>query len=155
MQALVARDLESHPVRHSSHQVSPFRKELQLGFGRSLVHFRLATKGTQGHFVIEVARFLRFVEDGKNATVQFLVVRIILLRHPLVEEPLLGNDVVGMFRDAPIELPARIGSQLIVSAIERILQDKAAMHLSVLEFQYLAFHQIAVLIQQFCIENSA
>ena len=155
VQALVACRFESDAVGDASHKVAAFREELQLRLGRGLVYFRLATQGTKRHLVEEVAWLLGLVENGKDAAIELVVIEIVLPRHAFIEEPLLGNLVVGMFRDTPIELPSRVGSQLVIAAIKRVLQDKTAVHLAVLKFELLTFHEIAVLIQQFCIENTA
>ena len=155
MKSLVACGFERYPVRHACHEVATFGKQLELGLGRSLVHFRLPTEGTERHLVIEVAWLFRFVEHGKDAAVELLVVHVVLPRHAFVEEPLLRNLFVWMLRDAPVELPSRVGPQFVVAPVERVLQGKAAMSLSALQLQLLSLHEIAVLIQQFGIEHSA
>ena len=104
--------------------------------------------------MIEIARHIRCVKHRKNPAVKFLIVTIELLGHPFIKEPLLGNLIVRMLRNTPVELPTRISPQLIVAAIERILQNKTAMHLTIAQFQLLPLHKKAVLIEQLRIENT-
>ena len=155
MQALVACRLESHTIGNTGHQVAALREELQFGLRRSLIDLRLTAKRTKRHLVEKVARFLGFVKDRKDAAVKLLVVAIVFLRHTVVVEPLLRDFVVGMLRDAPVQLPSRIGPQLIVAAVKRVLQHKGAVHLPVLQFQLLTLHEVTVLIQQLSIEDTA
>ena len=155
MQPLVARCLEGYAVGHAGHEVAAFGEELQLGLGRCLVNLRLSAQGAQGHLVDEVARLFRFVEDGEDAAVELLVVAVVFLGHALVVEPLLGIDAMGMLGDAPVELPARVGPQLVVAAIEGVGQYEGAMRLSALKLQLLALHEVAVLVQQLGIEDTA
>ena len=60
-----------------------------------------------------------------------------------------------MLGDAPVELPARVGPQLVVAAIERVAEHERAMHLSALQLQLLPLHEVAVLVQQLGIEHAA
>ena len=155
MQTFVAGRFEGYPVRHARHEIATLGKELQLRLGRRLVYLREAAQGAKRHLVEEVARLLGLVEDGKDAAIQLLVVLIVFPRHPLVEEPELGYLVVRVLRESPVELPARVGPQLVVAAVERVLQDEAPMHLAVLQFKLLALHEVAVLIEQLSVKHAA
>ncbi len=152
---LIACGFEGYPIRHTSHNVSTFGEELQPWFGRRLVYLRQATKRAKGHLVEEVAWLLRLIKNREDTAVEFFIVLIILLRHAFIKEPLLGDLVVRMLRDAPVELPARVGSQLVIASVECILQDKASMHLSVPQLELLSLYEVAVLIQQLRIKDSA
>ena len=105
--------------------------------------------------MIEVARLLRLVKDREDTAVELLVVDVILLRHPFIEEPLLGHLVVRMLRDTPVELPPRVGTQFVVASVERVLQDETAVSLTAMQLQLLPLHEITVLVQQLSIEHSA
>ena len=105
--------------------------------------------------MIEVAWHIGFIKHRKNPAVKFLIVTIELLGHPFIKEPLLGNLIVRMLRNAPVELPTRISPQLIIAAVESIRQDETAVHLTISQFQLLPFHKITILIEQLRIENTA
>ena len=56
---------------------------------------------------------------------------------------------------APIELPARIGSQFIIAGIGRIGKAERAVAHAVSQAQRLPFHQIAILVEEFGIKHTA
>ena len=154
MESFVARDLEGYAIRNACNQVSTFREKLQFGFGRRFVHFRNTAKRTQGHFVEEIARLFRFIEDGKDSAVKLLVILIILLSHSLIEEPLLGDDIVRMLRNAPVKLPSCIGSEFVITAIKRVLQDETSVSLTILQFELLTLNEVTILIEQLRIKHA-
>ena len=145
----------SHTSPRSFHYHSAFWIEIQDW--RIFLHIRaeIAHMRTLRHVVIIDAWHFWLVVEREDATVEFLVVAIELLRHFLIEEPTLSRPSVGMLIFAPIQLPTRIGSQLVEAAIEGIVQDKRACALTVFQLYEMTLQHIAFLIPEFSIEQLA
>lgn len=62
---------------------------------------------------------------------------------------------VGMGEGSPIELPARIGPQLVEAGIERVGQREGAGGLPGSQPQHLPLHQVAVLVEELHVEHFA
>ena len=62
--------------------------------------------------------------------------------------------MVSMFMLAPVKLPSRVCTQLIVASIGRVAEtERTACH-SIAQSQRLSLHQITVLVKQFCIQHT-
>ena len=55
----------------------------------------------------------------------------------------------------PVQLPARIGPQLVEACVQRIMQCKRPHTLPILDAYCLSFHQIAVIVQQLHVQHTA
>ena len=112
------RCLKSHTAGHSCHQVTSLGEEGEAQLRSLGLGLEVAAQGTEGHVAVVVARFLGFVVDGEDAGVQLFVVTEEILGHRFVVEPVFGGPGVIVFRLAPVELPAGVGTQLEVAAVE-------------------------------------
>ena len=118
MHPFVVIGLEGYPVGGACHEVSALGIEVEHGLGDAVVGLEVASQWTQRHVVLVFAWCLRFVIDGEDSAVEFLVVAIVFACHLLVEEPSLGIACVWVFILAPVELPACVGPQFVVASVE-------------------------------------
>ena len=118
MHPFVVIGLEGYPVGGACHEVSALGIEVEHGLWGAVVGLEVASQWAQRHVVLVFAWCLRFVIDGEDPAVEFLVVAIVFACHLLVEEPSLGIACVWVFILAPVELPACVGPQFVVASVE-------------------------------------
>ena len=134
----------------------PFGEECEDGTWCVGVVLEGTAHDAHGHVTCVVPRRERPVVDRENAAVEFVVVSVIFLLQFLGEEPLAGRLAVFVLVYAPVELPAGVGPQLVEAAVLYwIVERKEAVSTALLHLYHLAFHQIAVVVEQFGVENAA
>ena len=146
-------DLESHTVGHALHQVAAFGIERDNGLGFLVRGTEHAAQGTRSHVLHVFSLLARMVIDGKDTRIEFVVVAIVFVHHLVAQEPTLGILRMVVLVKAPVELPPRVGAELIVASIERIEQDNGTIALTLLHLHLLPLHKIAVLVEQLDIEQ--
>ena len=148
---------EGYPALQTLHQRAAFREERERGSGSRRVHAIVTQVGTLAHVQFTVAGRLRLVIHRERATVELFIVAEKLIAHGPVEEPVSVSQRMGMRIFAPVELPAGIGPQFIESAVEGGVGRKPeeTVALPAYHLQHLPLHQIAVVVEQFGIQNTA
>ena len=123
--AVLVVDLEGHAVFDTVDEVSAFRVE----FHHQIV-FLLAGKACLWSLVhvagIVVAGFFGLAVDGQHTAIEPVPHTVVVGGHLLVIEPPRLFPAVIMLPDVEVQVPAGVGTQLIVAAIERVRQLKLA-----------------------------
>ena len=108
-----------------------------------------------GHCFGVVAFCLGLVIDGEDTAVEFVVVAVEVVLHLSGNEPILGILSVSSLVLSPVELPPRVGSQLVVACVGIVVDDEVGVASSVGHFHQLALHEVAFLVVEFHVEYTA
>ena len=146
---------ESHTARLAEDEIAPFGEERQHEVGRRRRILELAPQGAERHVAREVAWLLGAVIDGEDARVELFVVAEIVLCHFPVVELLFADAFVLVLCLSPVELPSGVGTELEVTAVERVGESEESASSSFHHFHEFALHEITVVVQQFDVEDAA
>ena len=107
-------------LKEMAEEAKRLEEDSQFQVGVGAIGAYSLPERTQCHVVLECALLLGFVIYGEGATVQLLIIYIVVPGIAARYEPLLGHLGVRMVGDAPVEHPACVGPQFVVPTIEGV-----------------------------------
>ena len=141
------------------HDMSALRVEVCIELGFEITAFVVTQRDLQRHsFSLPGSIDGRFLIDWKDAREEAAEVAVLTLDVVLTTQQVLvdvvGEDLLGDV--GVVEHPFRIGSDFVIASESIVFQCKLTVSVACLvDHQFLAFHQIALLVEQFDIEDAA